>query len=251
MKNNSQAGITLVEILIAVSLLSLLSVGMLTAMRLGFSTMDKVDAHLVKNRRVVNTRGIIESEINGFVFSIADYTPQPLEVRSVPFLQLEPRSMRFVTAYSLDDGWRGRPQIAALQVIPGEAAPGDTRPGVRLIVNETPYTGRAQAGGNIAGFEQDPVTGLQITRYTAIVPGAKSFVLADRLAFCRFSYLEPLPQAPFQMWRPDWVRSQVLPLGIRIEMAPLDTASSDLHVTTVTAQFNVSRTSGNLYADQE
>ena len=144
MRNHSQAGLTLVEILVAVSLLSLLSVGMLTAMRLGFNTMDRVDAHLVKNRRVVNTRGIIESEINGFVFTIADYRPQPLQVVSVPFIQLEPQSMRFVTSYSLEDGWRGRPQIAALQVIPGEA-------GVRLIVNETPYTGRVQAGQNVAG----------------------------------------------------------------------------------------------------
>ena len=57
MKPRSQSGVTLIEILVAVSLLSLLSVGMLTAMRLGFNTMDKVDAHLVANRRVVNSRG--------------------------------------------------------------------------------------------------------------------------------------------------------------------------------------------------
>ena len=49
--------------------------------------------------------------------------------------------MRFVTSYSLQDAWRGRPQIAALQVIPGADGAG-----VRLIVNETPYTGPAQAG---------------------------------------------------------------------------------------------------------
>jgi hypothetical protein len=249
MKKHSQSGITLVEILIAVSLLSLLSVGMLMAMRLGFSTMDKVDSRLVKNRRVVNTRGIIESEIDGFVFTLADYSPQPNDVRQIPFIQMEPQSMRFVTSYSLQDGWRGRPQIAALQVIPGDATAADKRPGVRLIVNETPYTGRAQAGLNIAGLEQDAVTGFSIARFTPILPGSKSFVLADRLAFCRFLYLEPLPEAPFQVWRPDWVRPQVLPRGIRIEMAPLDATPSDLHVTTVTAKLNVTRTPGSPYAD--
>ncbi|MGA2715485.1 MAG: prepilin-type N-terminal cleavage/methylation domain-containing protein, partial [Bryobacteraceae bacterium] len=103
MKTHSQSGVTLIEILVAVSLLSLLSVGMLMAMRLGFSTMDKVDAHLVVNRRVVNARGIIENEINGFVFTMAAYVARPNEVQQVPFMQTEPQSMRFVTSYSLED----------------------------------------------------------------------------------------------------------------------------------------------------
>ena len=113
MRTNRQAGVTLIEILIAVSLLSFLSVGMLVAMRLGFSTMDQTDARLVRNRRVSNSRKIIENEINGFVPSSAYYRPKPEEVRAVPFLQAEPQSMRFVTSYSLEEGWRGRPRIAA------------------------------------------------------------------------------------------------------------------------------------------
>jgi prepilin-type N-terminal cleavage/methylation domain-containing protein len=250
MKIHSQSGVTLIEILVAVSLLSLLSVGMLMAMRLGFSTMDKVDAHLVVNRRVVNARGIIESEINGFVFTMANYVPRPDEVRPVSFLQTEAESMRFVTSYSLEDGWRGRPQIAVLQVIPGEAVPGDSRPGVRLIVNETPYTGPAQAGQNIAAIEQDATSGRQIVRFVSVPPGPQSFVLADRLAFCRFWYLQPLQEAPFQIWRPDWVQPQRLPLGIRIEMAPLDAGLSGLHVTTVTAPLSVDRAPGGFYVDR-
>ena len=250
MKIHSQSGVTLIEILVAVSLLSLLSVGMLMAMRLGFSTMEKVDAHLVANRRVVNARGIVESEINGFVLTMADYIPRPNEIHPVLFMQTDPGSMRFVTSYSLEDGWRGRPQIAVLQVIPGEAVPGDSRPGVRLIVNETPYTGPAQAGQSIAAIDQDALSGRQIVRFKPVPPGPQSFVLADRLAFCRFWYLQPLPEAPFQIWRPDWVEPQRLPLGIRIEMAPLDAASSGLHVTTVTAPLSVTRSPGRSYADQ-
>ena len=244
MRNTSQAGVTLIEILIAVSLLSLLSVGMLVAMRLGFTTMDKTDARLIRNRRVSNSRKIIENEINGFVPSDAWYRPKPEVTQQLPFLQTEPQSMRFVTTYSLEEGWRGRPRIAALQVIPGEK-----NEGVRLIVNETLYTGRVQAGLEIAGLETNNA-GLQVIRFTPIVPGSQSFVLADRLAFCRFSYLEQRFEAPFQIWRPDWVQLQKLPLGIRIEMAPLDTASAELHVTTVTVPLNVNRIPGALYADQ-
>jgi general secretion pathway protein J len=243
MKNNPQSGVTLIEILVAVTLLSLLSVGMLMAMRLGFSTMDRVDARMMSNRRVVNARGIIASEIEGFVPTTAEYHPQPEMTLALPFLQTEPQTMRFVTTYSLEDGWRGRPQIAVLQVIPGERA------GVRLIVNETAYTGRVQAGTNIASIEQDQLSGRQIVRYTAVASGPKSFVLADRLAFCRFSYLEPLLRAPFQLWRPDWIQTQRLPQAIRIEMAPMDASPQGLHVTTVTAQINVTSTPGISYAD--
>jgi hypothetical protein len=246
MKRNSQSGITLIEILIAVSLLSLLSVGMLVAMRLGFSTMDRTDARLVKNRRVSNTRAIIENEISGFLYSYANFRPLPDKPQPVPFLQAETQSMRFVTSYSIENGWRGRLHIAALQVIPGE----DNR-GVRLIVNETPYTGSDQAGMQIAGIEvPTPQTPLLI-HYTPIAAGAQSFVLADRLAYCRFSWLAPAIQAPYRQWRPDMLLLPgVLPYAVRIEMAPLDNSATDLHVGTVTVQFNVNRSPNGTYSDQ-
>lgn len=246
MANDSRSGLTLVEMLIAVSLLSLLSVGMLVAMRLGFSTMDKVDTHLIANRRVANSRAIIESEIDGFVFAMANYRNQSNSLQPVLFFQMEPQIMRFVTSYSLQDGWRGRPQIAVLQVIPGEAG---VQAGVRLIVNETPYTGPDQAGRNIAGVEHE-VGAPQTVIYTPVAAGSQSFVLADRLAWCRFSYLEQRFQEPFLIWRTAMTGPQRLPRGVRIDMAPLDTASSDLHVTTVTVPMNVNRIPGQLYGDQ-
>ncbi|MES1260603.1 MAG: prepilin-type N-terminal cleavage/methylation domain-containing protein [Acidobacteriota bacterium] len=242
MSRNPRSGVTLIEILIAVSLLSMLSVGILMAMRIGFNTMEKTDAHLVQNRRVANARKIIENEIAGFVFTRADWRPKPELVQAVPFVQWESQSMRFVTAYSLQDAWRGRPQIVALQVIPG-----DHNAGVRLIVNETPYTGPAQAGESIVAIEQNPQTGIATTRFAPILPGAQSFLLADKLAYCRFSYMEPRPEPPLRLWRPDWEQNR-LPLGVRIEMGPLANTPSELHVTTVTMPLNVNRDQG-FYAD--
>ena len=236
---NSRAGVTLIEILIAVSLLSLLSVGVLVAMRIGFNTMDKVDSRLVSNRRVSYARRIIENEIAGYMFTRAEWSPGTPNAQTIPFNQWEPQTLRFVTSYSLQDSWRGRPQIAALQVIPG----GDGN-GVRLIVNETPYTGSVQAGGLVESIDPD-----NTIHYLPVTAGPQSFVLADRLAYCRFSYLEPLPEQPFQVWRQDWVDSRRLPKGIRIEMAPLDPTASDLHVSTITAALNVNQTPGGTYAD--
>ena len=237
--SHPEAGVTLIEILIAISLLSLLSVGMLISMRIGFNTMEKVDSRLVSDRRVSYARRIVEDEISGYMYTFAAFHPKPDTSAIVPFNQWEPQTMRFVTAYSLQDAWRGRPQIAALQVIPGA----DGR-GVRLIVNETPYTGPEQAGQAIASIDPD----LRVN-FTPVAAGDQSFVLADRLSFCRFSYLQPLPAAPFQIWRPDWVQRQRLPQGVRIEMGPLDTSPADLHVSTVTVALHVNTIPGTIYAD--
>jgi len=235
-----RSGVTLIEILIAVSLLSLLSVGVLVAMRIGFNTMDKVDSRLVTDRRVSNARRIVENEIAGFTYTLAEFRPRPdAPPMAVPFNQWEPQTMRFVTAYSLQDAWRGRPQIAALQVIPGADGKG-----VRLIVNEAPYTGPPQAGQQVEGIDSD-----NTIHYSNVLPGPQSFVLADRLAYCRFTYLEPLGVPPYQRWRPDWLNGQQLPQGVRIEMAPLDATPTDLHVSTVTVALHVNRTPGTFYAD--
>jgi hypothetical protein len=238
-----RAGITLIEVLIAMSLLSFLSVGMLLAMRIGFNTMDKTDAHLIQNRKVANVRRIVENEIAGFTFTRADWHPDPQHTFPLPFMQFQQGSMRFVTSYSLQDAWRGRPQIAALQVIPGE-----NNLGVRLIVNEVPYTGPAQAGLSIAGVESDPAGGAQVIVFAPIEPGAKSFVLADKLAYCRFSYLEQRYEAPFRVWQFNWART-TLPVGIRIDMAPLDAAPAELHMSTVTASLPVNRATDIWYYD--
>ena len=239
MSTHSERGMTLVEILIAITLLSVLSVAVLVAMRIGFNTMDKTDAHLVHDRRIANTRRIIENEIAGFMYSIAWFHPEPRARITVYFAEWAPREMRFVTAYSLDDGWRGRPQIAVLEVIP---AP-DNR-GVRLIMNEAPYTGPEQTGAMISGISPDGALS-----FAPPLPNAQSFVLADRLAYCRFLYLEP-PRAPRPaMWRTDWEMSGRVPLGVRIEMAPLETRPAEAQMTSVTVPINITRDPATLYVD--
>lgn len=238
--SHPESGVTLIEILIAVSLLSLLSVAMLIAMRIGFNTMEKVDSRLVSDRRVSYARRIIENEIAGFTYTIAEWRPQPDSLQMTPFNQWEAQTMRFVTSYSLQDAWRGRPQIVALQVVAGE-----DDDGVRLIANEIPYTGPAQAGKTVESIGLDGRV-----RFIPVTAGPQSFVLADHLAYCRFWYLQPQSTPPFQIWRPDWVVPRQLPRGIRIEMSPLDSSPSDLHVSTVTVALYVNRTPGTDYADQ-
>jgi prepilin-type N-terminal cleavage/methylation domain-containing protein len=210
-------GVTLIELLIAVTLLSLLTGGILTALRVGLNALDKVNAKLMMNRRAISAQRILASEVGGLIPVAGEFAPEPGAPPSrFLFFQGDPETMRFVSSYSLQEAGRGYPQILEFQVIPGE------KTGVRLIVNELLYTGPASGNLVCAGFLQDPVTGMQKTRFRPVEASPRSFVLADRLAYCRFLYQEIPPQpGPAARWVPEWVRPE-WPKAVRIEMAPLE-----------------------------
>jgi general secretion pathway protein J len=210
-KRRQEAGVTLVEVLVAVTLLSLLSVGMLYALRLGLSALSKTDAKLMDNRRVAGAQRILEQELMGLIPVLAKCPGGP---GGTAYFQGQPQSMRLVSAFSLDGAWRGQPKILELFVIPGENGEG-----VRLVVNEIPYTGAL----SVAPYCGAPP-----------VPNPHSFVLADKLQYCKFSYLGPAPDPKDPgIWAPLWAHPE-WPFGIRVEMAPLDPNPSRLQPITVT-----------------
>jgi hypothetical protein len=239
-----QSGTTLIEVLIAITLLGLLSVGMLMAMRIGLISLDKANDRLMHNRRVAGANRVLESQIAGLI-------PVPLDCRTGPegprvrsaFLQGEPQSMRFVTSYSLQEAWRGLPRIAEFQVIPGEGGLG-----VRLIVNERLYTGPESVDSLCAGVTPMPEGGMRPI-FTRVEPGPQSFVLADKLEFCQFSFLEPLRPPETERWRPDWWGTQ-WPLAIRIDMAAFAKEGDRLGPLTLLAPIRIRRSAQIQYVDQ-
>lgn len=237
-------GVTLVELLIAVSLLSLLSGGMLLALRVGLNALDKADSKLMANRRSVRTQQILRSQIEGFIpvwVDCASSTGMP--PTSMPYFEGQPQSMRFVSSYSLEEAARGNPRVLEFQVIPGA----DGR-GVRLTVNEYPYTGRAGLAGECVGFAPDPETRVVMPQFRPVETGPRSFVLADKLAYCRFSFREP-PQPPVpERWYPAWPR-QEWPSAIHIDMAPLDPDPTRVPLMSATVPFRVNRRPGLLYGN--
>lgn len=244
----SQRGVTLMEVLIAVSLLSLLSAGMLTAMRVALDAMNKSNDRLMANRRVAGVERIVLQQVAGFmpVMALCMSVPEAPLTR-MPFFQGEPQTMRFVSTYSLEEAWRGMPRILEYLVIPGEEGEG-----VRLVVNEIVYTGPLGAGSLCMGRLPDPMMGGTVPRFRPAEAGPHSFVLADRLAMCRFSYLQapPVgapPGAP-DLWRPNWV-AEAWPLGVRIEMAPLEPDPGRLQPVTITAGIPVRRSPQIEYGD--
>ncbi len=232
------AGVTLIELLIAVLLLSLLSVGIVITLRVALSAMNKSESKLMTNRRVSSIERILDQEIEGIMPVTADCQPRPDVVGpTMTFFQGETQSMRLASTYSLQQGERGLPMILEYQVIPG-----DEGEGVRLIVNEHWYTGPRGAGIYCLGpgGASEDEGGPPGPRFAPIAIGPDSFVLVDKLAYCRFSFRDPRMPGQTPIWVQRWVKD-VLPSAIRIEMAPLAPDLGRLQPVTLTIPVHVTR----------
>jgi prepilin-type N-terminal cleavage/methylation domain-containing protein len=216
-----EAGVTLIELMIAITLVAALSVGMLMAMRTSLLTLEKTEGRLQSNRRVMSVERIMSRQIGGLI-PVAGRCPGPV-------FKGTPQTLQMVSSYSLAEGSRGEPRLLEFQVIPADTG------GVRLIVNEFLYTG--------------PLSTLLFCSGQAAQVTPQSFVLADRLAFCRLSYRESLPDSVLTgPWLPSWDRPN-LPAAVRIEMTPLAPEPSHLPLVNVTVPIHITRDIGAPYHD--
>jgi len=239
-----RSGVTLIEVMIAISLLSLLSLGVLMSLRVGMGALDRTNRRLINNRRVAGAQRILEQQLAGFIPVVALAAPNGGLIK-VPFFEGREKTMRFVSSYSLAEASRGIPQVLEFQVIPGEEGRG-----VRLVVNENAYTGPRSAGVFCLGPGPDAELGVSIQRFLPISVGPNSFVLADRLAYCRFSFLGISRDKNVEQWLLTWIYPK-WPAGIRVDMASLDTDPVSLKPVTVTVPVRVNRDPELDYADEE
>jgi hypothetical protein len=229
-RRRATAGLTLIEILIAVTLLSLLTLGMLLVMRVGLMSYNKATDKLMANRRVVGAQRLLESELMGLIPATPPCSGGPKELSELHFnfLEAEPQRLRIVSSFSLQEGWRGHPQILEFAVIPGQER------GVRLIVNEIPYS-PAAAGQFCTGVAPDASLGVSVPVFPAIQTGPKSFILADQLKSCSFSYFAGSGGPNDSVgWRSS-ASGRGWPRAIRVSMAPIEPDPSRLQPITVTA----------------
>lgn len=242
MKCNSEAGTTLIEVLVAVSLLSLLTVAMAFALRIGISAYQKTSAKLMEDRRVAGAQKILEEELEGIVPAVGPCGPKAIpnaqpDGNWFAFFQATPAVMRLVSTFSLQQAWRGAPHILEIFTIPR-----DDGPGVRLVVNEVPYYGPIAAGRLCTQIALDPTSGIPLPQFLPVTAGPQSFVLADKLAFCRFNYLwtnpKPNETDKLPVWSPTPLNAE-WPIAVRVEMAPLTPDPSTLQPLTVTAKLHL------------
>jgi prepilin-type N-terminal cleavage/methylation domain-containing protein len=239
-----EAGVTLIEVMVAVTLLSLLSVGMVMAIRVGLSAYSRTESKLMDNRRVAGAQRIAHQELEGMLpaFVLCGVGAASTGTSAVLF-QGGPGSLWMVSTFSLQEGWRGVPRILHLYVIPGEET------GVRLAVDELPYNGPRGAGQYCSGTIGIPGTISRIAQMIPAQPGARTFVLADHLASCSFSYYTPsttVNDPP--TWRTEWA-AKGWPLAVRLAMVPATADPSRLQPITVTAPLHLNRDPEKVYTD--
>lgn len=240
---SGRRGMTLIEVLISVTLVSLLAVGMLFAIRTGLQAMEATTRRATQNRRALGAQRILSAEVAGFLPVMARCGGSVVNEggSNAPFFEGLPQVMRFATTYSLQGASRGAPQVAELFVIPGQNGQG-----VRLVLNELPYTGPVGAGFLCRPPTPDPVTGQMVLSFAPPTPTPGSFVVADRLASCQFLYLQSNDVEP-DRWVPVWSRQDLWPAAVRIEMLPLEPDSSRVPPMTFTGRFRPNRRPGEQF----
>ncbi len=226
--HRKQRGVTLLELMIAVTLVAGLSTGMLMAMRTSLLTYEKTANKLESNRRFVKTQQILSNQIAALIPVQGACAGQGQTIPGISFLSGLPDALRLVTSYSIAEGARGYPQIVEYRVLPGE------RGGVRLVATEHPYTGPESINGFCQG-----------------APVGTAYVLAENLAYCHFFYHEPYKQNTYleTPWLPLWDKP-LLPAGVRIEMRPAVPVNGGLSVMNVTVPIMVDRDPRLMYDDR-
>ena len=68
---------TLIELLVAMTLLSLLAVGVLFGLRIGLNAMERTNDRLMTNRKVLGVERVITQQIAGFIPVKADCFTSP------------------------------------------------------------------------------------------------------------------------------------------------------------------------------
>jgi hypothetical protein len=83
--------------------------------------------------------------------------------------------------------------------------------------------------------------------FRPIAVGPRSFVLADRLASCRFSFREDLPIPPRERWTTRWI-ALTWPVAVRIDMAPLEPGAARIEPLSLIAPVHVNAAPGEFGA---
>jgi prepilin-type N-terminal cleavage/methylation domain-containing protein len=207
MKPRLQNGITLIELLIAMSLLGLISLGMLFAMRIGVNSWQHANKRMSADRSVIAASDLITEQLAGARAKVVGWGP--LE-RRAGFLYFEGRAgrMRLLTDYSVAARVRGGMWIAEYWF------ESNARNECRLMYNERPF----RSDDDIASTVNQVVTGPAgyVADYRAPVTSASTRVLYSGIHNCTFEYLVEPFNAPVY-WTPNWTSdNRLLPRAVAV-----------------------------------
>ena len=200
LSNRPVAGMTLLEVCVAIALLALVVAGAVAAATTGLHAWRAASEAAARDRREAGWSNRIHAAVSGIVPATV-----PAESQQIPAPVLfrgNPDRVRFVTLHSPFLAGRGGARIVELRVqrLAGR---------VRLVLGDVPGPAPVALG---AAFD-DPIDGSPVSR-----------TLLDSLSECRFRYLDgPAVPGGTSTWVPRWERTWAIPRAIRIEWTDRDT----------------------------
>ena len=217
----ARAGMTLIEVLIAVALMSILSIGLFTSLEMGAASWSAAHDALMFDRRIATANALLYSLLASMV-PLNAVVPPGSELPRFRFLffQGEPQSMRFVSSHSITGGARGGLQLTELHVAPHRGS-------FRVLLNQSDYRGPHSLGALVTGRIplQDGRGSRLLFRPMRALP--TTLIVADRLRRCRFSYFGRSRRDEPAVWVPQWNERNALPTAVRIQLTPF--AEPDRH----------------------
>lgn len=223
---SGRAGLTLIEVLVAVSLLALLSTGIVTALQMSAGAWRDARERLTLDRKIANSNRLLHAMFAGMVPVLA--TPPPSAgAPPAPFFHGEPQQMRFISSFSLEAGARGQLQVIELNVQAAEN-------GLRLVLTQSPFRGGISVGRYVVGVDRSSAE--QRLLFRPVEPRADSLIVADQLAAVSFEYLREgrTPREP-ALWRAAWDDLRQIPAAVRVVLQPAK-AEARLQPVTIVAQ---------------
>ena len=218
-----EAGVTLLELLVSITIVSLLATTALFAWRVGVSGWEKASIQLERDRTVLAVHELLTEQI-------ASMTPYQTPIEQggqILFFQGEEETARFVSRYSLTHR-----SASGLYLVEYHVA--EQQDGTRqLLFREEPVRGVEELGARVAG--RDAESGVLRTRFHPFERGEAARVLLEGLQECRFEYYQPATPTRPGSWTSDWHGgANEIPPAIRIHaLAPKD--AGDLKPVTITA----------------
>lgn len=187
-----EQGFTLMELLVSMTIISLLAVSILFGWRVAASAWGRANQLVDAQRRVAAIHQVLATQMAG----MTPVSPGPAQRNAAVFFQGEPQTARFLSRYSL--AGRARSGLYRIEYQISERADGTQQ----LLLNEFPMGNPNDLAELVTGAEQGPQGVL--LRFAPFERTPRTHVLLEDLAAARFEYYRPAGPSSLGGWVSEW-----------------------------------------------
>ena len=225
-----QDGFTLLELLVSMTIVSLLATTILFGWRIAAGAWGRANQLVEDQRRVVAIHQVLATQMA----EMTPVTPSSRFESTGVFFQGEPRTARFLSRYSLANRSRSGLYRIEYQIADGSD-------GVhQLLVNEVPASNSNDIASLLTGTEQRPEG--MLLRFSPFERSSQTRVLLDDLTEAHFEYYRPAGPLGTAEWVREWSnQGNELPRAMAIRFTTRPVAGRLQPVSIVAGIENYSR----------